>query len=60
MKDGPSLKRNLFGLAPGGGCQALPVARQAGGLLPRLFTLTALQRRYLFCGPVPGVAPGRR
>jgi len=44
-KGGPPLKRNLFGLAPGGGCQALPVARQAGGLLPRLFTLTPSQGR---------------
>ncbi len=61
-KDGPSLKRNLFGLAPGGGCQALPVTRQAGRLLPCHFTLTAAfrRRRYHFCGPVPGVAPGRR
>ena len=62
-KDGPPLKRNLFGLAPGGGCRALPVARQAGGLLPHRFTLTAGRdgrRRSAFCCPVPGVAPGRR
>ncbi len=40
--------RNLFGLAPGGGYQALPVARQAGGLLPRHFTLTPLARGGIF------------
>ena len=39
-KDGQSLRRNLFGLAPGGGCQALMVTHQAGGLLPHRFTLT--------------------
>ncbi len=39
-KGGPPLKRNLFGLAPGGGCRAMPVARHAGGLLPHRFTLT--------------------
>jgi len=44
-RDGPPLKRNLFGLAPGGGCQALPVTWQAGGLLPRLFTLTPSVKR---------------
>jgi len=38
-KDGPSLTRRLFGLAPGGGCLAAPVTRRSGGLLPRHFTL---------------------
>ena len=32
---------SLFGLAPGGVCRARPVARPAGELLPRRFTLTA-------------------
>ena len=34
----------LFGLAPGGVCRARPVARPAGELLPRRFTLTAPDR----------------
>src|SRR3990170_2833288 len=38
--DGPSFNAFLFGLAPGGGCRANPVARVAGELLPRRFTLT--------------------
>ena len=33
----PSL---LLGLAPNGGCLAVPVAQHAGGLLHHLFTLT--------------------
>ena len=33
-------KRNLFGLAPGGVYQAIPITRDTGELLPRLFTLT--------------------
>jgi len=32
----------LFGLAPGGVFQAIPVARDTGELLPRLFTLTLI------------------
>ena len=32
---------SLFGLAPGGVCLAKPVARLAGELLPRRFTLTS-------------------
>ncbi len=35
----------LFGLAPGGVCRARPVARSAGELLPRRFTLTEAGRR---------------
>ena len=30
----------LFGLAPGGVCQAKPITRPAGALLPHRFTLT--------------------
>ncbi len=33
-------KRDLFGLAPGGVCQAAPITQCTGELLPRLFTLT--------------------
>ena len=33
-------KRGLFGLAPGGVCQATLIAQGTGELLPRLFTLT--------------------
>jgi hypothetical protein len=47
---------SLCGLAPGGVCQALPVARKSGGLLPHRFTL-ALAGGLLFCGTVHGVAP---
>ena len=39
-----ALKRVLYGLAPGGVYLAVPVTRDAGGLLHHLFTLT--------CGPV--------
>ena len=35
----------LFDLAPDGGCLATPVARRAGGLLNRLFTLTPIGAR---------------
>ena len=43
------------------GCAASPVSREAGGLLPRLFTLTwrraqALRQAVVFCHIVPGVA----
>ncbi len=31
---------SLLGLAPGGGCLAVPIAGRAGGLLHRLFTVT--------------------
>jgi hypothetical protein len=41
----------LFGLAPNGVCQAIPITRDTGGLLPRLFTLTPpVAGRYVFCG----------
>ena len=45
----------LFGLAPGGVCQASPVTRGTGALLPHRFTLTRNQTnpldsgRYTFC-----------
>jgi len=35
-----TLNALLFGLAPDGVYQAIPVTRDTGGLLPRLFTLT--------------------
>ncbi len=35
----------LFGLAPGGVCQARPVTRPAGELLPHRFTLTCGSKR---------------
>ncbi len=47
---------SLCDLAPGGVCQASPVARGSGGLLPHRFTLT-LAGGLLFCGTVHGVAP---
>ncbi len=45
IEDGQSLEKNispalLFGLAPDGVCQAIPVTRNTGKLLPHLFTLT--------------------
>jgi hypothetical protein len=44
-------ERGLFGLAPGGVYQAIPVARDTGELLPHLFTLIPrFAGRYLFCG----------
>ena len=47
---------SLCDLAPGGVCQASPVARGSGGLLPHRFTL-ALAGGLLFCGTFHGVAP---
>ena len=47
---------SLCDLAPGGVFQALPVARESGGLLPHRFTLT-LAGGLLFCGTFHGVAP---
>src|SRR5262249_17789424 len=35
----------LFGLAPGGVCQAKPITRPAGALLPHRFTLTVSASR---------------
>jgi len=44
-------ERDLFGLAPGGVCQAILIAQNTGELLPRLFTLIPPKAgRYLFCG----------
>ncbi len=47
----------LFGLAPSGVCQAKPVTRPAGELLPHRFTLTPASRsapwRSVFCGTFP-------
>lgn len=47
----------LFGLAPSGVCQAKPVTRPAGELLPHRFTLTPAHRstpwRSVFCGTFP-------
>jgi len=55
----------LLDLAPGGVYRAVPVTRNAGGLLHRRFTLTGdwpepVRRRSVFCGTVPRVAPGCR
>ena len=43
----PALRCSLLDLAPGGVCRAKPVARPAGELLPRRFTLT-LRRTHKF------------
>jgi hypothetical protein len=47
----------LFGLAPSGVCQAKPVTRPAGELLPHRFTLTPAHLstpwRSVFCGTFP-------
>lgn len=42
----------LLGLAPDGGYLAVDIAADAGGLLPRLFTLALSLRsgRFVFCG----------
>ncbi len=37
-----SAHTSLFGLAPRGVCQATPVTRSAGGLLPHRFTLASM------------------
>jgi len=54
--------RALLDLAPGGVCRAVPVTRNAGGLLHRRFTLTGSRknRRSVLCGTVPRVTPGCR
>ena len=50
-----------LGLAPDGACLAAPVARGAGGLLHRRFTLTRLAPGGLLSVALfPRVAPGRR
>ena len=53
---------SLLGLAPGGGCLAACIAAVAGGLLHRLFTITALRRLTVSVAlsgklPRPGVSP---
>src|SRR6185312_744622 len=51
----------LFGLAPGGACHAVPVARSAVGSYPTLSPLPPTdRRRFAFCGAIPGVTPGGR
>jgi len=55
---------SLFGLAPGGACRAAPVARIAVRSYRTISTSPpvpqkgATDRRYVFCGAIPGVAPG--
>ncbi len=57
------LRRSVlpFGLAPGGVYLAIPVTRDAGGLLHHRFTLTSshAMRRSDFCGTFPRVPSGR-
>jgi hypothetical protein len=53
---------SLLGLAPGGGYLAACIAADAGGLLHRLFTMTALRRLSVSVAlsgklPRPGVSP---
>jgi hypothetical protein len=53
---------SLLGLAPSGGYLAAYIAADAGGLLHRLFTMTALRRLYVSVAlsgklPRPGVSP---
>jgi len=55
---------SLLDLAPGGGCLAVHIAVNAGGLLHRLFTIAACAA-VCFCGPSdrllhPGVSPAPR
>jgi len=51
---------SLFGLAPGGVCQAVPVFQDTGEPLPHPFTLTPMGR-FPFCGtfhiPILGLLP---
>ena len=59
----PARKRAslLLDLAPHGGYLAKGIAAFAGGLLLHRFTLTdRIERRFVFCGPVPStyVLPG--
>ena len=63
---GPFRARPLFGIAPGGACRAVPVARSAVGSYPtvspspcprRRRTFFASSRQTLLCGAFPGVAP---
>ncbi len=59
-----ALDRALSGLAPGGVYLAAPVARRAGGLLHRRFTLTRCCTRQpwrsIFCGTCLRVSPSGR
>jgi|GEM_PF-748777 len=53
---------SLHGLAPGGGYLAARITASAGGLLHRLFTMTALQRLSVSVAlsgklPRPGISP---
>jgi len=48
-----SEEQGLFGLAPGGVYQAIPITRDTGELLPRLFTLTPWNKS------IANVAQGR-
>ena len=53
---------SLLGLAPGGGYLAARITADAGGLLHRLFTMTAFQRLSVSVArsgklPRPGVSP---
>ncbi len=61
--DDASSVSSLLGLAPGRGCLAACITANAGGLLHRLFTLTALRRLAVSVAlsgklPRPGVSPG--
>jgi hypothetical protein len=51
---------SLFGLAPGGVCQARRVTSPAGALLPHRFTLTRRSGRFAFCCTFPSLAAGGR
>jgi hypothetical protein len=48
---------SLFGLAPGGVYQAVPVARSAVGSYPTFSPLPGPAGRFDLCGTFPGVAP---
>jgi hypothetical protein len=55
---------SLFDLAPDGGCLAARIATDAGGLLHRLFIITARGPKtpyaaVLFCGPLRQISPSR-
>ena len=49
-----SEEQGLFGLAPGGVYQAIPITRDTGELLPHLFTLTPWNKS------IANFAQGRR
>ena len=52
--------RPLFGIAPGGACRAVPVARSAVGSCPTVSPLPCMQGGLVLCGAFPGVAPAGR